>query len=444
MECGRSRCLPGRFPVVGQELNLSVTPRVMRNMVDTEVVVIGAGLAGLRCASVLAAAGRDVTVWEADDDVGGRVRTDTIDGFRCDRGFQVLNPAYPELTRAVDVPALRLQPFAAGVMVRRAHDSTEWVHPLREPRRVLTMLTAGGIGPQALLALSRWAAPALRPAKIKALGQHDVSLRQALDRSRVRGELRRVIDRFFAGVLLDDAGDSSNGFALLLARMFLLGVPALPADGMQALPRQLAEQLSDRITLNRKVLGVRGEPGAWTISSNDATTTSRHVVVATDPVAATSLTGETAAPLHAVVTDWWATSQAPPGPPMLRVDGRPDPPGPVLNTAVISAAAPSYAPPGRHLIVASALLTPAGTAPPEAETRRHAADILHTGGRDWSLLTRHVIRHALPEQQPPLNICRAARTPAGIWLCGDHRDTASIQGAVVSGRRIAHAILQDH
>ncbi len=86
---------------------------------ECDVLVVGAGLAGLRCASLLAAAGRDVAVWEAGDQVGGRVRTDVIDGFRCDRGFQVLNPAYPELPRAVDVSALRLQSFDAGVAIRR-------------------------------------------------------------------------------------------------------------------------------------------------------------------------------------------------------------------------------------------------------------------------------------------------------------------------------------
>lgn len=90
---------------------------------DADVLVIGAGLAGLRCAGVLAVAGRDVKVLEQGDDVGGRIRTDSIDGFLCDRGFQVLNPAYPELDRAADISALRLQPFAAGVAVRREHSA---------------------------------------------------------------------------------------------------------------------------------------------------------------------------------------------------------------------------------------------------------------------------------------------------------------------------------
>ncbi|MEE2815806.1 MAG: FAD-dependent oxidoreductase, partial [Actinomycetota bacterium] len=90
--------------------------------VDHDVIVIGAGLAGLRAATVLAEAGLDTVVLEASDDVGGRQRTDVVDGFRLDRGFQVLNPAYRSVRRWADVPALRLQPFPVGVHVRRAED----------------------------------------------------------------------------------------------------------------------------------------------------------------------------------------------------------------------------------------------------------------------------------------------------------------------------------
>ena len=198
--------------------------------------MIGAGLAGLRCASVLAEQGRDIRVWEAADDVGGRIRTDVIDGFRCDRGFQVLNPAYPELERAIDVAALRLQPFGAGVAVRRTHDATVWVHPLRAPARVPKMLARNRIRSKDLLAVARWAGPALRPKALKATDRADMALREALVRSGIRGELRRVINRFLTGVVLEDDGATSNAFALLLARMFALGVPSLPAEGMQALP----------------------------------------------------------------------------------------------------------------------------------------------------------------------------------------------------------------
>ncbi len=409
---------------------------------DVDVLVIGAGLAGLRCAGVLAAAGREVTVWEAGDDVGGRVRTDVVDGFLCDRGFQVLNPAYPELAGAVDIDALRLQPFTAGVAVRRQHGTAVLVHPLRSPAGVPKMLASGAIRPREALALARWALPALRPHKLKS-GANDDALGQSLDRCGAHGELRRVVDRFFSGVLLDDTGATSTAFALLLARMFVRGVPGLPAQGMRALPRQLAAPLGDRIILNRNVTRIDTDGTRWTVRGSDAALSATDVVVATDPVSAAGLTGQAAPPMHGVVTDWWAADEAPSTLPMLWVDGRPNPPGPVVNTAVISAAAPAYAPPGRHLISASALLADDGTPPPEGVLRRHAADILGADGHGWELLTRNVIRDALPAQPPPLRVRRQVRIRDGLWWCGDHRDTASIQGALVSGRRTAERLLRD-
>jgi glycine/D-amino acid oxidase-like deaminating enzyme len=409
---------------------------------DTDVLIIGAGLAGLRCAAVLRGAGRDVRVWEASDAVGGRIRTDVVDGFLCDRGFQVLNPAYPELEHAVDVAALRLQPFGAGVAVRREDDAAVWVHPLRSPTKVPAMLASGGLGPRDVVAVARWAAGALRPNRLKQAGPGDTSLRAALDRAGVSGELRRVIDRFLAGVLLEDDGVTSNAFALLLIRMFVLGVPALPAEGMQALPRQLAAGLGDSITLQRNVTELAKSGVGWQAGDGTHVIRARHVVVATDAVAAADLIGITAPPMHGVVTDWWAADEVPSGPPMLWVDGRVSPRGPVLNTSVISAAAPSYAPAGRHLIAASALMAADGTAPDESVTRTHAAGILGADPTRWSLLVRHRVPRALPEQSAPLAVRRPVRTDDGAWVCGDHRDTASIQGALVSGRRTAEAILK--
>jgi phytoene dehydrogenase-like protein len=406
-----------------------------------DVVVIGAGLAGLRCAGVIAAAGRDVQVWEQHDDVGGRVRTDAIDGFLCDRGFQVLNPAYPELQRAVDLTALDLRPFAAGVAVRRQAGSAVLVHPLREPRGVPKMLASGVVRPADVVAIARWALPALRPGALTSHPGSDITLKAALDKSGVRGEVRRVIDRFLAGVLLDDTGSASNAFSLLLARMFVLGVPALPAAGMQALPRLMARPLSGRIHLNQKVTRIERAGTGWQVWGGAGSVRADDVVVATDPLTAASLTDSPTPATRGVVTDWWAADEAPTTRPMLWIDARRDAAGPVLNTAVISAAAPSYAPEGQHLIAASALLGADGAPAPEAATRRHAADILGVDARPWRSLTRSTIRHALPVQSVPLRVRRPVDVGDGLWWCGDHRDTASIQGALVSGRRTAEKIL---
>jgi phytoene dehydrogenase-like protein len=406
---------------------------------DCDVLVIGAGLAGLRCAAVLAERGRDVTVWEAEDVVGGRVRTDVIDGFRCDRGFQVLNPAYPALHRALDVSQLRLQAFEAGVLVRREHDRVRWVHPLRLPRSLPRMLLRGGLSPGDVAALLRWAAPAVRPRSL-AKAHRDTTLSDALDRSGVDGIARRVIDRFLAGVLLDDTGSTSNAFALLLVRMFALGSPGLPAEGMAALPALLAAPIADRIQLGRKAIRVARHGADWEVSDGDATVRAHQVVIAVDGRAAAALAGVPAQATKGVVTDWWAADDAGPAPAMLCVDGRVAPTGPVVNAAVISAAAPTYAPAGRDLIAASALIGPDRAAPSESELRRHAADLLGRDGSRWTPVIRHEVPHALPVQSAPLTVRQPPRSADGLWLCGDYRDTASIQGALVSGRRVAAAI----
>jgi phytoene dehydrogenase-like protein len=409
-----------------------------------DVLVIGGGLAGLRCASVLAAADRDVRIWEQEDDVGGRVRTDAIDGFLCDRGFQVLNPAYPELPRAVDVTALDLQPFGAGVAVRRESGSAVLAHPLREPKLVPKMLASGVVRRGDVVAVARWVLPALRPSVLKARLDADMPLKAALDAKGVSGELRRVIDRFLAGVLLEDTGSSSNAFALLLARVFLLGAPALPAAGMHSLPRLMAAPLAGRISLNHAVTRIERDTAGWQVSGPAASVHAKEVVVATDSTTAATLTGSPPAPTHGVVTDWWSTDEGTTTRPMLWVDARRDAPGPVLNAAVISAAAPSYAPAGQHLIAASALLDADGAAPPETVTRQHAADIMGADSGSWNLLTRSTIRRALPAQPAPLHVRRPVAVGDGLWWCGDHRDTASIQGALVSGRRTAEQILRNN
>lgn len=402
-----------------------------------DVVVVGAGLAGLRCARVLAGAGRDVVVLEADDRVGGRIRTDRIDGFLVDRGFQLLNPAYPAVRRWVDVDALGLQPFGAGVAARTETGLDVLGHPLRNPALIPSTLRVTGRRPQEVAALARWAAPLLRPRPGRELvdvleRRADVDRRSALDRAGVDGLLRRVVDRFFAGVLLEDDGSTADRFALLLTWMFVRGVPALPSDGMAALPAQLAAPLGDRIRLGQAVRRVTGT----SVETDDGTLAAGHVVVATGAPEAAGLTGVPVPATKGVVTVWWATPDAP-DTDLLHVDGRATPTGPLVNTAVVSRAAPSYAPPGRNLVQGSALSQDGGDTD---EMRRHAGDLLGLDPAGWEVVARHEVPHALPAQPVPFSTTRPVRH-GDVVVCGDHRDTGSIQGALVSGQRAAEALL---
>lgn len=405
---------------------------------DAEVIVVGAGLAGLQCARQLTRAGLEVRVLEASDDVGGRVRTDIVDGFRCDRGFQVLNPAYPAVQREIDMAALHLAPFGHGVAVRDGHGITVIADPLLHPGQVPQALASPYLGPDQLIALTKWAAPAMANTR-RLLSPSDGTLAASFDDAGLSGELRAVLERFFAGVLLDDEGSTSANFARLLARWFALGRPGLPAQGMSALPHQLAAGLAHPVELGRRVTSVRPDGDHWITEADGETLGSRAVVVATDPAAAGRLAGIESPPMKGCVTWWFATEEAPTASSFLHVDGR-DGAGPVVNTAVISNVVPSYAPAGRHLTQATALLPRHGADPAESEVRDHMAQIYGVGTDRWQTVAVHRIPHALPAQPPPLRGRRPAELRPGLFVCGDHREIAAIQGALASGRSTALAV----
>ena len=151
---------------------------------DADVVIVGAGLAGLRCARRLTELGRQVIVLESGDGVGGRVRTDVIDGFRCDRGFQVLNPAYPAVRRWVDVGALDLKPFGSGVLVRRFDGLQVVADPVREPRLLAQTMRSGYLHPRELVGVTRWTARAIADPK-SMMRQPDSTLAESLDEAGV-------------------------------------------------------------------------------------------------------------------------------------------------------------------------------------------------------------------------------------------------------------------
>lgn len=419
-------------------------------MDDTDVVVVGAGLAGLRCAALLAEARLGTVLIEAADVVGGRQRTDRLDGYVVDRGFHVLNPFYPAVRRAVDPEALDLRRFPLGVSVRRSRGTVRLMHPLRHPAGIPAALGSGLLNPRDVVALVRWAAPVIaRPRAV--IAGPDRTLREAWDALGLVGPLRaEVLEPFLAGVVADDRGETSDSFVRLLARSFALGRPGVPADGIAALPAAIARRAraaGAEVRLGRRVRGIRPRSGGVEVEiAGDRRVAARAVVVAVDGPAASRLAGIPAPRMRGLQIWWFATTEPPSASGLILVDGRRA--GPVVNTAVMSHTAPSYAPAGQHLVQASCLLagdarTDPSRAPDEAAVRRHLSEMWGVDTHRWQLLRRDDIPDAVPAQPPPLRTTSPARLSAGVYIAGDHRDTASIQGALVSGERAAAAVLRD-
>lgn len=402
-----------------------------------DVAVIGAGLAGLRCAALLSEAGRDVVVLDAAEVVGGRQRTDRVDGFLLDHGFHVFNPAYPAVGRAFDVPALGLRSFPVGVQVRTRNELAELWHPVRHPRKIGATLRSGLVTPRDAIALARWLAPAFvrTPA-----GRGDIALRAAWDAAGLRGPLRSaVLEPFLAGVLADEDGDTSNALARWLVRLFVIGQPGLPPGGIGAVPTQLAARAAAgaRVALGQRATSVRSAPGGVEIGVAGADTVrAAQVVVAVGPGEVADLTGLPRPATRGLQTWWFAVDAGAPASTLLTVDGHRN--GPVVNTVVMSRTVPSYAPSGRQVVQATCLLPSGAT---ERDVRRHVSDIWQGDVAAWELLRRDDIPDALPAQPAPLRSRGPAQLTDRVFVAGDHRDTASVNGALVSGERAARAIL---
>ena len=406
-----------------------------------EVAIVGAGLAGLVCAQELARAHVECTIFEASDGVGGRVRTDSIDGFLLDRGFQILLTEYPQVRRRIDVDALGLADFEPGAVVRTATGMHRVSDPLRRPSDL----------PRTLFSPVGSLADKLRAARL-VLDVRSHSVRDLLhrpDTSTARrlagaGFSEAFITAFwrplFAGIQLDpDLEVSSRRFDAIL-RMLAVGSTGLPRDGMGAIPTQIAAALrADSVRLSSPVAAV--ERGAVQLEDGERIG-ARAVVVATDGPSAHRLLG-TRVPdpgSRAAACCWYAVASAPRRGPYLMLDGEGT--GPALNVVVMSEVQRSYAPAGRALI-AAAVPGPAALGPNLAErVCEQLARWFGASSSDLTHLRTDVIPHGQPAQPPPLNPRRRVDLGDGLFVCGDHRDTASIQGAMFSGERTAAAVLR--
>jgi phytoene dehydrogenase-like protein len=408
---------------------------------NASVVVVGAGLAGLICARELYRRGYPVTLLEAEAAAGGRVRTEVHEGYRLDRGFQVLQTGYEEARTALDLAALDLRAFVPGALIRFEGRWLRQADPWREPLSVLETLFSpvGTFGDKLRTALLRGQ---VLTGRLDRIYERPETTAGAFLRGRGFSDamIERFFRPFFSGVFLDPTLSVSGRAFEFCFRAFAAGDTAVPARGMGAIPAQLAADLpAGALRAGARVTALR--EGAVTLESGEEVPAA-FVVIATDGAAAARLLGDVEVPGTRGTTCLYFAAEAPPvDEPILMLNATAH--EPVNSVAVPTLLSQEYAPPGHTLIAVNVLgIPPQDDAVLEIAVRGHLRGWFGATVENWRHLKTYRIADALPLQVPSVANPRRVepRQASWLYLCGEYRNAPTINWALYSGRRAAEAV----
>lgn len=384
-----------------------------------KVIVIGAGLAGLSAAITLQNEGVVVTVLESSDRPGGRVTSDVIDGFICDRGFQLINANYPEIKALAIMKDIDF--VAASSVIEMARNDARI--RIGDPRKAFFSIFNSDTG--TLI-------EKIRLIKYLLIRKNLASVGEELKASGLGKTYERVLRPFLTGVFLADPLIVNAESGRTAIKQFISGKIGLPMQGCRAFSEALAARVKsieygvqvNSIKQNR----VRTSRG---IFEADA------IIVATDATTAAQLLDLTDVPQLVGCTTWYhSTTQSPSQSASLIVDSQNR--GPLVNTMVISNMVPSYAPAGKSLISSTSILSAT-----ESEVRRHLSILYGVDTRKWKLVAKYEIPSALPLPTLQSAELSGAHVRDSIYVAGDYKSAPSQNGALLSGRLAALSVLVD-
>ena len=375
-----------------------------------DCIVVGAGLAGLSAVRELEKSGRSVLLLEASDSVGGRVRSDYIDGFICDRGFQVINPKYPEVAKSGVLRDLDFK-YISG-QIRLADYQRKVGYSLSTFSSQF-----GSVGEK--LKLLRFVANP-KVSNLRSFGDYTNSFPTLYE---------RVLKPFLTGVFLSDPKNIAGDVAQEILRSFVKSLPGIPAGGVGQFSQRLAASVKN-LKLNERVEMITKGKVVTTAGQYNA----KYIVVATDPTTAAQLvTGSALPKMFESTTAYFATSDLPMDGKNLVISSN----SKLVNSIVISQVSAKYAPVGQHLISATSL-----SPITESVFRKELASIWQMNTQQWQYVANYEIKQSLPAHLPGQSKSRNLQLAEGVYVAGDHMATPSQQGAMKSGYLAARAINQ--
>jgi phytoene dehydrogenase-like protein len=403
-----------------------------------EVIIIGAGLSGLACALELIKEGVGVQVLEQDDAPGGRVRTDKVEGFLLDRGFQVYLDAYPNAGQLLDLAALDLQSFEPGAIIFEKGKKYRLMDVFRRPRSLFSSALSpiGNLMDKILVAKLRFSLKFSSIDKIQK--REDLATEVYLKKFGFSdGMIDRFFRSFYGGIFLENELRTSSRMFEFTFKMFTEGSASLPARGMEEIPRQLSGRLAAGVLqCNTQVSEVIGNE---VILASGVRLTFDHLVLAVPSDAAQKLLPALALPevkWRSVTNCYFSAAHSPLNEAIIALSG--DPNSLINNVSVPSDLSRDYAPEGQSLVSVSIL----GLHDEDDFLARVISELRSWFGQEvttWSHLRTDRIGRALPEQTPSTE--QPANAVEGVFLCGDQHSTTSIEGAITSGQETARRIL---
>lgn len=401
---------------------------------DTDIVIVGAGLTGLRAALEVSRAGLSVLVVERESAVGGRIRSSRVDGFILDHGFQVILSGYPELATLPSLGPLRCKAFTPGARIRLDGKNYDLIDPRHKPSSVLRTLFSPIVSLRDIFGLACMIARA--PKSPEPPCRHSTS--DYLTRRRFSQLFRGAfLEPFLRGVLLDAQLSSDARLARFYLKIFSQGKALLPENGMQALPELLATALGrEHIILNSPVAHLKSDR---VVLSSGEEIRARRVICAADALSSAALGGpDQTSPHHGTVTMYFGANRPPYTEPLLMLNG--DGRGPINNLCVPSNVQPSYAPPGKALICAS--IVGSDAARPINELEQRVRQQLHywfgSETTEWTTLKVFQMPSALPACP---RLSAGFREVDGIIYAGDYLSYGSQNGALAAGRAVGSAVV---
>ena len=376
-------------------------------MSDKKVAIIGAGLAGFSAAITLQDAGCEVEIFESSDRVGGRVATDVIDGYRLDRGFQLINANYPELLRLNVISKLDFIYASRSIDISLDEQLVSLGDPRTNPFSAFNSRT-GSIFTKLKF--------------INYLTSSSVSGKSVEDELLRYGTLYQgVLKPFLSGVFLTSPANVDAVTGKEIVRSFISGKPGLPALGAGELAQAIARRVKT-INLNSRVDSLNQVKADAVIVATDLTTAAQLLDIPSVPKLAASTTW-----YHEVPFEMTQSNR-------LLIDGQAR--GPVINSIAISNMVPTYAPLGKTLLSSTTIEFAS-----ESEVRRHLATLWGTSTSDWSLIAKYEIPKSLPIFGIGSRGVHSAQIANNLFVAGDYRTAPSQNGALLSGRLAAQELL---